>query len=281
MKHAYNESYLDDAMVIMGEMLDYAINDCHYAGDQFFSWFTACGLAERFGSGHSKYVAGMSGIELAQETIYLTKGTRISIPSNWDGYCSREYWAGWSLAYYQWYTGLRFRAIIDGGLTISRILSMYILHEADIRKFVEDANHILLTESKKRPTNLQRIREAGKMTQQGLSDASEVSLQMIQSFEQRQNHINKAAFDTVYSLSKALYCRPEDLMEIELPQYCENDMSALQSTVSSPPKIRNDCSKALPNTETITAMRNVKDGIGLSRGFTSIVDLIDDLNSGD
>ena len=36
MAHAYSESYLDDAMQNLGDMLDYAIVDCGYAPDEFF-----------------------------------------------------------------------------------------------------------------------------------------------------------------------------------------------------------------------------------------------------
>ena len=47
------------------------------------------------------------------------------------------------LAYYQWHTGRRFEDIEKDGLTLSTVMSMYILHEADENKFVEAANEIL------------------------------------------------------------------------------------------------------------------------------------------
>ena len=47
------------------------------------------------------------------------------------------------LAYYQWHTGRRFEDIVKDGLTLSTVMSMYILHEADENKFVEAANEIL------------------------------------------------------------------------------------------------------------------------------------------
>lgn len=37
----------------------------------------------------------------------------------------------------------------------------------------------------------------------------------------------------------------------------------------------------IPNAETIQAMENVKNGIGLSKAFTSVEDLMEDLNADD
>ena len=37
MTHAYNELYLDDAMLALGDMLEFAICDCGYEPDLFFS----------------------------------------------------------------------------------------------------------------------------------------------------------------------------------------------------------------------------------------------------
>ena len=109
------------------------------------------------------------------------------------------------LAYYQWHTGRRFEDIVKDGLTLSTVMSMYILHEADENKFVEAANEIL--------SRLYEIRKARGFTQQQLSDASGVTLRMIQLYEQRQNDISKAQVNVVISLANALGCRVEDLLE--------------------------------------------------------------------
>lgn len=49
--------------------------------------------------------------------------------------------------------------------------------------------------------------------QQQLSEASGVTLRMIQLYEQRQNDINKARVDVVVSLAHALGCEVEDILE--------------------------------------------------------------------
>ena len=110
------------------------------------------------------------------------------------------------LAYYQWHTGRRFEDIVKDGLTLSTVMSMYILHEADENKFVEAANEILSRNKARRKTRLYEI-------QQQLSDASGVTLRMIQLYEQRQNDISKAQVNVVISLANALGCRVEDLLE--------------------------------------------------------------------
>ena len=92
-------------------------------------------------------------------------------------------------------------------------MSMYILHEADENKFVEAANEILSRNKARRKNRLYEIRKARGFTQQQLSDASGVTLRMIQLYEQRQNDISKAQVNVVISLANALGCRVEDLLE--------------------------------------------------------------------
>lgn len=87
----------------------------------------------------------------------------------------------------------------------------YTLHEADITKFVETADHLMdehLTE-----TNLKRNRTAYDITQAELAKRSGVSLRSIQMYEPRNKDINKASVETVYSLAKVLGCTIEDLIE--------------------------------------------------------------------
>ena len=103
--------------------------------------------------------------------------------------------------------------MVKNGLSLSTVFSMYILHEADESKFVESANEILNRNKQKQKSKLHQIRKARGFTQQQLSDASGVSLRMIQLYEQRQNDINKAQVNIVLSLAKALGCEIEDIIE--------------------------------------------------------------------
>lgn len=209
---AYNEWYLDDAMDNLGDMVEYAVCDCNYDPDIFFDWFLTSGIASGFEKGNPKYVAGMSGIELAKAVLAATNITDYNVPATQPVYKGREYWAGWILAYYQWFTGMRFQDIVDGGLTLSTIFSMYILHEADESKFVDAANTILNSRENIKKSMLREIRKARGFTQQQLSEASGVNLRMIQLYEQKQNDIRKAQVTVVVNLARALGCSVEDLI---------------------------------------------------------------------
>ena len=90
---------------------------------------------------------------------------------------------------------------------------MYILHEADESKFVDAANEIIARNKKNRKSKLSEIRKARGFTQQQLSEASGVTLRMIQLYEQKQNDISKAQVTVVINLAKALGCEVEDLID--------------------------------------------------------------------
>lgn len=218
MMTAYNELYLDDAMENLGDMIDYAVYDLKFDVDEFFYFFIASGLAYQFEKGNPKYIAGMSGYELADKVIETVNvkpknADKINISDEVRVDRSKEYWAGWVLAYYQWKTNKKFEDIIKDGLTLSTIISMYILHEADVSKFVESANEIISRNKAVRKTKLKEIREARGFTQKQLSDVSGIKLRTIQLYEQRENDINKAGVNIVSSLAQALGCDIEDLLE--------------------------------------------------------------------
>ncbi len=213
MTHAYSEFYINDAMENLGEMFDYAIVDCGISPEEFFEWFIRSGISECFEKGNPKYVAGMSGVELAMEVAFQTTGARLEIVPIQKDFRGPEYWAGWIMAYYQWYRGVRFSYMVENGLTISKVMSLYLLHEADVSKFVEMADEILNRERKEKPTNLCKIRKARGLTQQKLSELSGVSLRMVQLYEQRQNDIGKAQARVLMYLVKVLGCEIEDLLE--------------------------------------------------------------------
>lgn len=140
---AYPKTYLEDAAENLGDMFDYAVTDCGRNPDAFFEQFIASGIARQFGKGHPKYVAGMSGVELARQVIHETEGTWACPPNIYRFDRNEFYWAGWALAQYQWHSGLQFEELYRRGLTVSRVISMYSLHEADITKFIQTADHIL------------------------------------------------------------------------------------------------------------------------------------------
>jgi hypothetical protein len=116
----------------------------------------------------------MSGIELAAHSIQTITGKTTKIQAQNVDYRTPEYWGGWVLAQYQWYTARSFSEILRF-LPFKDILNLYVtLHEADITKFYEVADEAY---ARKYPqTKLKRIREAAGMSQSQLAKEAEVSL---------------------------------------------------------------------------------------------------------
>ena len=211
--NAYNELYLDDAMANLGDMVEYAVCTLGYAPDDFFGWFISSGIASKFENGNPKYVAGMSGVELADAVLAAVNMQSERHHQPHLSSKGREYWAGWILAYYQWETNRRFSDMVEYGLTLSVVMSLYILHEADVSKFVESADEIIQRNKGSRKSQLQLTRKARGLTQQQLSEASGVSLRMIQLYEQKQYELAKAQAGIVLDLAKVLGCDAADLIQ--------------------------------------------------------------------
>ena len=204
MIHAYNEIYLDDAMTTLAEVFSY-VQDARQA-DILFHHFIMSGVAYQFSKGNPRYLNMPS-----QSLFYEIVGNSMPLVYPKGMGRSPEYWCGFVLAYYQWYTGLSFEKI-GSILPPSRIISMYHpLHEADLEKFVDVANSIIF----RKETNLARYRKIANMSQTQLSKYSEVSLRSIQLYEQRQLNINTAPANKLLRLSRVLGCSIEDLFEIE------------------------------------------------------------------
>lgn len=212
MTSAYDKSYLYRAQKSLGRMLDFAVRELSYDAAAFWTLFLGSGVADGFGRGEARLLAGMSGIELAYEVLdrSKTKYRRVRSPACADGK-SPEYWAAWALAYYQWLRGLTF-AEIDLIAPVDVVIGLYSpYHEMDISKFVDEIDRRYRAIHPE--TNLRRARERFGVSQGDLAKMSGVSVRTIQEFEQRRKNINKAQLDTVYPLAIALCTSMESLME--------------------------------------------------------------------
>ena len=105
MTRAYQEIYLNKAQSVLGDAFDYAINTCGIAGNDFIKLFSASTVSGRMENGEPAALAGMSGIEIASEIISETTGKELSQKQKERFDRSKEYWIGWAVAYYQWYSG--------------------------------------------------------------------------------------------------------------------------------------------------------------------------------
>jgi DNA-binding XRE family transcriptional regulator len=212
--NAYKETYLNNAAETLGSMMDYVVNDCELDGDTFFHMFIASGIAEQFGRGNPKIIAGMSGLELAGKVMQSVTGEFPTVkPTDTTNYRTPEYWAGWALARYQWHSARSFPSIIRA-FPFSEIKDKYHpLHEADISKFYSVADSIIAETNPQ--TNLKRLRDALGLSQSQLAEEAGVSLRSIQMYEQRNKDITKAQAITLAKISRVLGCDVEDLMECE------------------------------------------------------------------
>ncbi len=211
MTHAYREIYLSKAQATLGDAFDYAVNTCGIPGSDFVKLFIVSSISKRMENGEPAYLVGKSGIEIAREVILETTGKAIQIEQQEHFGRSKEYWGGWAVAYYQWYSDRKFSDIFKV-ITFEDLQKMYYtLHEADISKFVDIVNDRM--KEFFHDTNLKRIRTNYGCTQAELAKSSGVSLRSIQMYEQRNKDINKASVETVYRLAKVLGCTIEDLIE--------------------------------------------------------------------
>lgn len=210
MTHAYSESYLNDAKDRLSQLFDYMVNDCAMKADWVSAIFVSSGYAEQFERGNPAVLAGMSGIELAKAVVCKSYKNKQLPERGYSEDFSPEYWAGWALAEYQWYSGKRFKDIFEH-IKLSDIIKMYsVYHEMDISGFIEAMDIIC---AKELEPKLKKLRESRGLSQSELAKASGVGLRSIQMYEQRVNDIDKAQAQTVYKLSRVIGCSVEDLLE--------------------------------------------------------------------
>lgn len=208
---AFQEIYLSKAQAALGDAFDYAINYCRIPGEDFIKFFVASSVSKRMENGEPSYLAGKSGIEIASDVISETTGKQLEAKSPDRFERSAEYWMGWSVCYYQWFSARNYAEIFTV-LSFDDLKRMYYtLHEADISKFVEIVDEKMREHFKE--TNLKRIRSSYGCTQSELANRSGVSLRSIQMYEQRNKDINKASAETLYRISKVLGCDIESLIE--------------------------------------------------------------------
>lgn len=211
MIHAYQEIYLSKSQQVLGDAFDYAINFCLIPGDDFIKLFLVSSISKKIEEGDVNYILGKSGIDIVLEIVKETTGKVIEAKSIESINRSKEYWIGWAIGYYQWYSDRKFFEIFQA-ISFNDLENMYYtLHEADISKFVEIINQRIKDVFPE--TKLKHFRLISGCSQLELSKKSGVSLRSIQMYEQRNKDINKASVETLYRLSKVFGCSIEDLME--------------------------------------------------------------------
>ncbi len=213
--NAYDSLYVEDAMHCLGDMMEYAESMLGLDPVFFYRMFLSHPIAMAFEKGHPKYISGMSGYEIAR--MLITEVSDLELPDEqfFPPDPGESFWAGWSLAYFQWKTGLPFRYIEAHGFSMETVLGLYHpLHEADLSKFVEIGLERIHTWNTQHKPNLKKLRKNAGMTQRELAECSGVSLRMIRAYEQEAQDISKAEAGKVSRLAAVLGTRAEALLDI-------------------------------------------------------------------
>ena len=205
---AYDELYLPGPQNILGHAVDFAVMTLAIEPNVFGNALAVSESAKQFSEGNPRYIAGMKGCELAR---FILDDVGVAYRESADEMFldkSPEYWAGWALAYYQWFTSRSFMEILHA-ISLDDIIRMYPLyHEMDLSHFVEQMDRFMKEAYPQ--TRLRERRSNCGLSQSELAAEADVPLRQIQLFEQGQRDINKTSAITLLKLSKALHCRMED-----------------------------------------------------------------------
>ena len=239
MIHAYDEILTERASDSLGRMLDFAVYSLRQDAQMMMDLFVSCGLAALFEQGDIHTTTGMSGIELAYETLERSGlGYERATPRHTIG-LSPEYWCGYALARAQWESGLSFDCIVkafpmagfisDYGKKRTEYLDSLPLNidasERTDKLRAFGKSHALEAASEAvreisasacagvSDTHLKTMRKKNGLSQSQLAKASGVPLRTIQQYEQRQKDINKARAEYLIMLSCALGCSPAAIIE--------------------------------------------------------------------
>lgn len=138
MTHAYDENLLHKSRKHLGIMLHMVVYDLDMEVSDFYPLFLKSNYAKAIGEGSIYVILGSS----AYETVFKVmedsgQGIERFQPIYPHTY-THEYWVGWALAYYQWYSNRTF-AEIDKIVPIEKIQLMYYpFHEMDVLQFCEE-----------------------------------------------------------------------------------------------------------------------------------------------
>ena len=109
-------------------------NTCHMPGPDFVKLFTASSISRRMENGEPALLAGKSGIEIVVDVVLETTGKQLETEPQEHFGRSREYWIGWAVSYYQWFSARSYSDIFKV-LSYEDLSNIYhTLHEADIKK---------------------------------------------------------------------------------------------------------------------------------------------------
>lgn len=227
---AYRETYLADAMDGLGEMLDFAARCARSDIDRFWKAFACTEWARAFETGSPRVLAGMSGTELAVHVgeaagiEFTASPLRTVAQEAREGgdraqryALSREYWAGWALAHFQWAHDLSFRRIAYA-IPMETVLRMYPTYHEESEEHAAEAFAEIMRR-RQDASMLKTQRTLAGLSQSELARLSGVGIRAIQQYEQGAKDIRKAQVGNIVALAHVLGCGVEDLIETPANTY--------------------------------------------------------------
>lgn len=198
---AYDEDYLPDFREKLGTLFDLGYYQKGIDIDEIAERFASSVIAEGVETGSPKYLAGMSGTEMAMDLFNEEHFERLPVQR------TDAYWTGYALAHIQWYYNRPFREIIDK-CPCSRLLGAYpALHEVDIDKTVDIVRKFII------PDNILKIRRKMLgLTQKQLASLAGISLSTLRAYEQGTTSLENASGKTLYMLGRYLGLTVEELL---------------------------------------------------------------------
>lgn len=211
---AYDRLYLADAMAVLAEFFEYAVDDYGAEGDEVSDLFCMSPLSDMFAKGNPSVVSGLSGPELFARLTRELGYDDAALPKPLFRFeKTPHYWAGWVAAYVQWRLALSFDELFRVMPYDELVARYHPWHEASEERFCELFVEMARDREARVPTRLAISRSALHLSQRELAHRSRVSLRSIQMYEQRRKDINKAQAQTLQNLARVLHCAIEDLME--------------------------------------------------------------------
>ena len=209
MTNAYSELYIENAQKVLAQIMHYVVYDLDMDYDPYSRLFVQSGVAEQFEKGNPRFVAGMSGTELADQVFCRVTGKGCTVESKPFYERSDAYWTGFTLAWYQWKSNCSFKELF-AEIPCSSIAAMYRkYHEMDPEHAADEISRIRMLSAYAEYPALKRLRQQAGMSQRELAETADVPVRTIQQYEQRQKDIRKASYDTVSRLAGALHCSTE------------------------------------------------------------------------
>lgn len=133
MQRLYDAKYLYRLMDCLGTMMDYAVYDLQFSSDTFFAAFLSSDLVTKIQRGTTPLAMEITGIDLARQVVLQAHGYAEETPPTFFLDKSPEYWAAWTLTYFQWESALSFGDIM-AFISFGEVVDLYpALHETDIQ----------------------------------------------------------------------------------------------------------------------------------------------------